>query len=42
MAEIVAAARLAAAYHGVKREIKFDPDVRLDDVIRFEKILANY
>jgi hypothetical protein len=42
MAEIVAAARLAVAYHGVKREIKFEADVRLDDIIRYEKILANY
>nr|MDO8111312.1 hypothetical protein [Candidatus Sigynarchaeota archaeon] len=42
MAEIIAAARLAAAYHGVKRDIKFESDVRLEDVLRFEKILANY
>jgi hypothetical protein len=41
-AEIVAAARLAAAYYGIKREIKFEAEVRIEDVLRFEKILANY
>nr|MDO8115611.1 hypothetical protein [Candidatus Sigynarchaeota archaeon] len=41
MAEIVAAARLAAAYHGERKNIKHDPDVRVEDVIRYEKILAS-
>ncbi|MFX0101592.1 MAG: hypothetical protein ACFFCS_18600 [Candidatus Hodarchaeota archaeon] len=40
-AEIVAAANLAMAYHGEKKEIKFDDDVRMEDILRFEKILAN-
>ncbi len=41
MAEIVAAARLAAAYHGERKHIKYDADVRVEDVVRYEKILAN-
>jgi hypothetical protein len=41
MAEIIAAARLAAAYHGEKREIKFDNSIRIEDVIRFEKLLTS-
>lgn len=42
MAEIIAAARLAAAYHGEKREIMYDKKVRIEDVLRFEKILTNF
>ncbi|MHA1371718.1 MAG: hypothetical protein ACTSRA_18610 [Promethearchaeota archaeon] len=42
-AEIIAAARLAIAYHGEKKEIKFDEEeVRIEDVLYFEKILTNY
>ena len=40
-AEIVAAANLAMAYQGEKKQIKFDEDIRIEDVIRFEKMLAN-
>lgn len=42
MAEIIASARLAAAYHGEKPAIKHDKDVRVEDIVRFEKILANF
>lgn len=42
MAEIIAAARLATAYYGEKKDISYDSDVRIEDILRFEKILANY
>ncbi|MHA1792999.1 MAG: hypothetical protein ACTSVI_10175 [Promethearchaeota archaeon] len=42
MAEIIAAARLAVAYHGENSEIEFDDNVRIEDILRFERILTNY
>ncbi|MHA1682519.1 MAG: hypothetical protein ACTSUE_16395 [Promethearchaeota archaeon] len=42
MAEIIAAARLSAAYHGEKVDIEFDQKVRIEDILRYERILTNY
>jgi hypothetical protein len=42
IAEIIAAANLSSAYYGEKVAIKSEPETRIEDIQRFEKILANF
>ncbi len=41
-AEIVASAKLACAYLGIQREIKFDRDISITEILKFEKELSNF
>ena len=40
-AEIVASARLACAYLGINQEIKFDRDISLEEVLKYQQELTN-
>jgi len=40
-AEVAAAAKLACAYMGINIKMKFDKDIKLDDVLKFEQELTN-
>ena len=40
-AEIAAAARLACAYLGIHADIKFDQDISMDEVLKYEEELTN-
>ena len=40
-AEIAAAARLACAYLGIQADIKFDQDISMDEVLKYEEELTN-
>ncbi len=38
-AEVAAAAKLACAYLGIQKEIKFDRDISDDDILKYEQEL---
>ena len=40
-AEIAAAAKLACAYLGVQVEIKFDQDISIAEILKYEEELTN-
>ena len=40
-AEIAASAKLACAYLGIQTKIKFDRDISMADVLKFEEELSN-
>ncbi|MBY9006329.1 MAG: hypothetical protein KGD63_06190 [Candidatus Lokiarchaeota archaeon] len=40
-AEIVASAKLACAYLGIQREIKFDDDIPHDEILKYQEELTN-
>lgn len=40
-AEVAAAAKLACAYLGIQKKIKFDRDISNDEIIKYEEELMN-
>jgi len=40
-AEVAAAAKIACAYLGIQRKIKFDRDISLDEIMKYEEELTN-
>jgi len=41
-AEIVAAAKLACAYLGIQKEIQFDQDISISEILKYEEELTNF
>ena len=41
-AEIAAAANIACAYLGIQKEIEFDKDISMTDVLKYQEELTNF